>query len=98
MAKAHAPITPGEILLTEFLQPLGITPYRLAKATGLSQTRISEVIRGERRISSDTGLRLSKTLGLSDRFWIDLQIDYDIEVERDRHQDALDRVEVLIRP
>lgn len=98
MAKAHEPITPGEILLTEFLQPLGITPYRLAKATGLSQTRVGEVIRGERRITPDTALRLSKALGLSDRYWINVQVDYDIEVEHDRHQEALDRVEVLVTP
>lgn len=98
MAKAHEPITPGEILLTEFLQPLGITPYRLAKATGLSQTRVGEVIRGERRITPDTALRLSKALGLSDRYWINVQVDYDIEIEHDRHQEALDRVEVLVTP
>ena len=94
--KAHAPITPGEILQTEFLEPLGITPYRLAQATGLSQTRVSEVIRGRRRITPDTALRLSKALGLSDRFWLNVQLDYDVELAHDRHDVELDGVEVLV--
>ncbi len=96
MTKAHAPITPGEILQTEFLEPLDITPYRLARATGLSQTRISEVIHGKRRITPDTALRLSKALGLSERFWLNIQNDYDIENEHDHHEDDLSEVEVLV--
>lgn len=95
-APAHEPITPGEILRAEFLEPLGITPGRLARATGLSQTRISEVLRGKRRITADTGLRLSRALGLSDRFWINMQTDYDLEVARELHRAALDQVEVLV--
>ena len=94
--KAHDPITPGEILRIEFLEPLGITPYRLAQATGLTQTRVSEVIRGKRRITTDTALRLSKALGLSERFWLNVQNDYDIEIEHDRHQADLDNVELLV--
>ena len=94
--KAHAPITPGEILLTEFLQPLGITQYRLAKATGLSQTRIGEIVRGKRRITPQTGLRLARALGLSERFWINVQADYDIETEHDLHDDDLAKVEILV--
>lgn len=97
MANAHAPITPGEILETEFLEPLGITQYRLAQATGLSQTRISEIIHGKRRITPETALRLSKALGLSERFWLNVQNDYDIESEHDNHQGRLDEVEVLVR-
>ena len=97
MANAHAPITPGEILETEFLEPLGITQYRLAQATGLSQTRISEIIHGKRRITPETALRLSKALGLSERFWLNVQNDYDIESEHDNHQSRLDEVEVLVR-
>lgn len=93
---AHAPITPGEILQTEFLEPLNITPYRLAQATGLSQTRISEVIHGKRRITPETALRLSKALGLSERYWLNIQNDYDIEVEHDTHATALDDVERLV--
>lgn len=94
--KAHEAITPGELLRTEFLEPLGITQYRLAQATGLTQTRIGEIVRGKRRITPQTGLRLSRALGLSERFWINVQADYDIEIEHDQHPDALDKVEVLI--
>lgn len=75
--KAHEPISPGEILLTEFLEPLGISQYRLAKATGLSQTRIGEIVRGKRAITTETALRLSKALGTDDRFWINIQTDYE---------------------
>ena len=96
MTKAHEPITPGEILRAEFLEPLGITQYRLARATGLSQTRIGEIVRGRRRISTETGLRLSRALGTSERFWINVQADYDIEIEHTEHADDLDRVEVLV--
>ena len=94
--KAHEPITPGEILLTEFLEPLSITQYRLAQATGLSQTRISEIVRGKRAITTETGLRLSKALGVDDRFWINIQTDYNLEVERDLHQAELDKVISLV--
>lgn len=92
----HAPITPGEILRTEFLEPLGITQYRLAQATGLSQTRISEIVRGKRGITADTGLRLSKALGVDDRFWINIQTDYDLEIERDLRRDELANVTRLV--
>ncbi|QEW03492.1 HigA family addiction module antitoxin [Microbacterium lushaniae] len=96
MTKAHDPITPGEILQTEFLEPLGITAYRLAQATGLPQTRLSEIIRGKRRITTDTALRLSRALGLSERYWLNIQNDYDIELEHDEHDADLARVERLI--
>jgi addiction module HigA family antidote len=92
MTKAHDPITPGEILQTEFLEPLGITAYRLAQATGLPQTRLSEIIRGKRRITTDTALRLSRAFGLSERFWLNIQNDYDIELEHDEHDADLARV------
>ena len=94
--KEHDPITPGEILLTGFLEPLGITQYRLAQATNLPQTRISEIVRGKRSITTDTALRLSKALGVDDRFWINLQTDYDLEVERDLHADELAQVTTLV--
>lgn len=93
---AHEPITPGEILRTEFLEPLGISQYRLAQATGLPQTRISEIVRGRRAITTDTALRLSKALGVDDRFWINIQTDYNLEVERDLHADALDQIIPLV--
>jgi len=96
MTKAHDPITPGEILLTEFLEPLGITQYRLAQATGLPQTRISEIVRGKRGISTETALRLSRALGVDDRFWINLQTDYDLEIERDLHADEIAQVTTLV--
>ncbi|MDR6176497.1 addiction module HigA family antidote [Nocardioides zeae] len=88
-AKAHDPIRPGEILLTEFLEPLGITQYRLARATDLSPTRISEIVRGKRSITTDTALRLSEALGVDDRFRINIQTDYDLEVQRDLNADHL---------
>ena len=96
MVKAHAPITPGEILREEFLEPLGITQYRLAQATGLTQTRISEIVRGKRAITADTSLRLARALGVDDHFWITLQVDYDLEVERDRRAHDLRRVIALV--
>ncbi len=96
MTKAHDPITPGEILQTEFLEPLGITAYRLAQATGLPQTRLSEIIRGKRRITTNTALRLSRAFGLSERYWLNIQNDYDIELEHDEHGADLARVERLI--
>jgi addiction module HigA family antidote len=96
MTKAHEPITPGEILLTEFLEPLGISQYRLAQATALSQTRISEIVRGKRAITTQTALRLSKALGVDDRFWINIQTDYDLEVERDRHAGDIAKVISLV--
>lgn len=96
MTKAHEPITPGEILLEEFLHPLGISQYRLAQATGLSATRIGEIVRGKRRITTDTAVRLSRALGLSERYWMNIQADYDLEIEHDTNQDSIDRVEVLV--
>ncbi len=96
MTKAHEPTTPGEILLTEFLEPFGISQYRLAQATALSQTRISEIVRGKRAITTATALRLSKALGVDDRFWINIQTDYDLEVERHLHADELAKVTRLV--
>lgn len=96
MTKTHEPITPGEILVTEFLEPMGISQYRLAKATGLSQTRISEIVRGKRAITIDSALRLSRALGVDDRFWVNIQADYDLEIERDRHGDEIDKIEPLL--
>ncbi len=74
-------IHPGEILLEEFLKPLEITAYRLSKDLGIPQTRISEIIKGRRRISADTALRLSKYFGNSAKFWLGIQDDFDLEEE-----------------
>ncbi|MFC2089473.1 HigA family addiction module antitoxin [Bacteroidota bacterium] len=74
-------IHPGEILREEFLVPLEISAYRLSKDTFIPQTRISEILKGNRRITADTALRLSKYFGTSAKFWLGLQDDYDIEEE-----------------
>ena len=74
-------IHPGEILLEEFLKPMGISAYRLSKDVGIPQTRTSQIIKGKRRITADTALRFSKYFGTSVKFWLGLQNDYDIEEE-----------------
>ena len=74
-------IHPGEILKEEFLEPLEITAYRLSKETFIPQTRISEILKGNRRITADTALRLAKFFGTSAKFWLGLQDDYDLEEE-----------------
>ena len=82
-------IHPGEILLEEFLIPLEITAYRLSKDIGIPQTRVSEIIKGRRRITADTALRLSIYFGNSARFWLGLQDDFDIEEETNQKKTAL---------
>lgn len=94
-AKAHPPIHPGEILLEEFLQPMGISQYRLAKAIGAPPRRINEIVHGKRRITPETGIRLSRALGMSDHFWVNLQVDYDLEIEKDAHQAEIDAISPL---
>jgi addiction module HigA family antidote len=84
MAKKLSPTHPGEILLEEFLKPLGISQYRLAKDIHVPARRINEIVQGKRSISADTALRLSRYFGTSDRFWINLQTRYDLEIEKDR--------------
>jgi addiction module HigA family antidote len=85
------PIHPGEILLEEFLKPLRISQYRLAKDLSVPTRRINEIVLGKRAISPDTALRLSRYFGLSDRFWMNLQARYDIEVEKDKLANRLER-------
>ena len=90
------PVHPGEILLEEFLSPLGVSQYRLAKETSVPPRRINEIVRGLRSISADTALRLARYFGTSERFWLNLQTRYDLEVEKDRLGDRLRReVKVL---
>jgi addiction module HigA family antidote len=90
------PIHPGEILLEEFLEPMGISQYRLAKDIGVPPRRINEIVQGKRAVSVDTALRLSRYFGLSERFWLNLQTRYDLEVEKDRLKDRLEQeVKVL---
>ena len=88
--KLLPPIHPGTILLEEFLKPMGISQYRLAKDINVPARRINEIAHGKRSISADTALRLSRFFGMSERFWINLQARYDLEVEKDRLQDRLD--------
>jgi antitoxin HigA-1 len=90
-----APTHPGEILAEEFLEPLGITAYRLAKEIDVPQTRLSEILAGRRGITADTGLRLSRALGLSDMFWINLQARYDADIVRIEKSDELDHIHPL---
>ncbi len=91
MAKTRLPpIHPGEILLDEFLEPLGISQYRLAKDVSVPARRINEIVHGKRGISADTALRLSRCFGMSDRFWLNLQTRYDLEIELDRLGPRLD--------
>jgi addiction module HigA family antidote len=78
-----APTHPGEILLSEFLEPMGISQYRIAKAIDVPARRINEIVHGKRGISADTALRLSRALGLSDMFWINMQAHYDAEIALD---------------
>ena len=90
-----APVHPGEILLEEFLMPLAVSQYKLAKEIGVPARRINEIVHGQRRISADTALRLARFFGTSERFWINLQARYDLEAEKDRLGDALDEIRPL---
>ena len=91
MTKKLPPIHPGEILMEEFLEPMRISQYRLAKDINVPPRRINEIVLGKRAITPDTALRLSLYFGLSERFWINLQTRYDIEIEKDKLQDRLKR-------
>jgi addiction module HigA family antidote len=96
--RAHAPIHPGEVLEEEFLKPLEVTQYRLAKDISVSARRINEIVHGTRRISADTALRLARYFGMSEQFWMNLQARYDLEVERERLKGRLKKeVSVLKR-
>jgi addiction module HigA family antidote len=89
------PVHPGEILLEEFLQPLGVSQYQLAKAVVVPARRINEIVHGQRRITADTALRLSRYFGTSERFWLNLQARYDLEAEKDRIGAELDGIRPL---
>ncbi len=84
MTKKLDPIHPGEILLEEFLKPLDLSQYRLAKEISVPPRRINEIVHGKRAVSADTALRLSRFFGTTDRFWLNIQAGYDLEVEKDR--------------
>lgn len=89
------PIHPGEVLLEEFLEPLDVTQHRLAVSIGVPPRRINEIVHGKRRITADTALRLARYFGTTDRFWLNLQTRYDLEVERDRLGAALEAIHPL---
>src|SRR6185369_3367372 len=91
------PVHPGEILMEEFLKPLGLTQYRLAERIHVPRRRINEIVLGQRGISAETALRFARFFGTSDRFWLNLQATYDLEVERDRMGDSIQEIEVLQR-
>ena len=89
--KAHRPIHPGEILLEEFLDPMGLSQYRLAKDISVPARRINEIVHGKRGITANTGLRLARYFGTSERFWMNLQIRHDLELEKERLKGRLVR-------
>ena len=94
-ARKTAPVHPGEILMEEFLEPLGISQYRLSKDIGVAPRRINEIVHGRRAISPDTALRLARHFGMTETFWSNLQVHYDLEVERDRLGSRLEK-EVVV--
>src|SRR5271169_6827534 len=87
-----APIHPGEVLLVEYLEPLGVTQHRLAVYVGVPPRRINEIVHGKRRITADTALRMARYFGTSGRFWMNLQGRNDLEVERDRLLDTVEEI------
>jgi antitoxin HigA-1 len=94
--KMHAPIHPGEILMEEFLKPMGISQYKLAKDINVPARRINEIVHGKRSISADTALRLSRYFTLSERFWLNLQTRYDLEMQKDKFKGRIEsEVKVL---
>jgi addiction module HigA family antidote len=92
MANTLNNIHPGEILLEEFLKPMEISAYRLAKETFIPQTRVSAILKGKRRITADTALRLSRFFGTSAKYWLGLQADYDLEEEVKSNQEELQSI------
>ena len=96
MPKTMNPIHPGEILLEEFLEPLNLSQNRLANAIGVPPRRINEIVLGKRRITADTALRMSRYFGTSERFWMNLQSRFDLELERDRIGKDLEHITPLI--
>jgi addiction module HigA family antidote len=89
--KKMAPVHPGEILMEEFLEPMGISQYRLSKDIGVPPRRINEIVHGKRAISPDTALRLARYFDMTETFWLNLQVHYDLEIQRDRLGDRLDK-------
>ncbi len=95
--KAHPPIHPGEILLEEFLEPMEVSQYRLAKDISVPPRRINEIVHGKRGITADTALRLARYFGMSERFWMNLQTRYDLAGETGRLKGRLAREVAILR-
>lgn len=97
-AKTMEPIHPGEILFEEFLSPLNISQYKLAKDISVPPRRVNEIVHGKRSITADTALRLSRYFGLSERFWLNLQSRYDLEIEKEKLKNSFEEeVKILER-
>lgn len=90
-----SPIHPGEVLLEEFIEPLGVTQHKIAVAIGVPPRRINEIVHGKRRITADTALRLARYFGTTDLFWMNLQIRFDLELERDHLGSSLEGIRPL---
>ena len=95
--RKRAPIHLGEVLLADFLEPMGLSQYRLAQDVSVPPRRINEIVLGKRAVSADTALRLARYFGTSDRFWLNLQSRFDLEVERDRLGDRLRKEVAVLR-
>ena len=91
MATKLPAVHPGEVLIEEFLEPLGVSQYRLAKDVSVPPRRINEIVHGKRAVSADTALRLARYFGTTPRFWLNLQAQFDLDIEADRLGDRLDR-------
>jgi antitoxin HigA-1 len=91
MATTLPAVHPGEVLLEEFLEPMGLSQYRLAKDVSVPPRRINEIVHGKRAVTADTALRLARYFGTTPRFWLNLQAQYDLDIEADRLGDRLDR-------
>ena len=96
-ARKLAPIHPGEILVAEYLEPLGISQYRVARDISVPPRRINEIVHGTRAISADTALRLARYFGTSEHFWLNLQARFDLETERDRLGKRLEKEVIVFR-
>ena len=92
-----APVHPGEILVKEFLEPFGLTQYRLAKDISVPPRRINEIVQGQRGVTADTALRLARYFKTTEQFWLNLQSHFDLEVERDRLGDRLRKEVIVLR-
>lgn len=95
--RAHAPIHAGEVLLAEFLEPMGISQYRLAKDISVPPRRVNEIVHGKRGITADTALRLARYFGTSERLWMNLQTRYDLEMAKERLEGRLAKEVVVLR-